>query len=92
MNAFVYHLHVVEHRYLYMKSLSPKGAKSNFVTSEKNALLCANLYTRLWETQHRIYNIFFSFCSLYSDQKCVLKVGGKLNNVRILATRFFIEN
>ena len=30
-----------------MKSLFPKGARSTFVTSEKNAFLCASLYTRL---------------------------------------------
>ena len=32
---------------LYMKSLIPKGAKSTFVTSMKNAFLM-----RLWETQY----------------------------------------
>ena len=35
-----------------MKSLFPKGARSTFVTSEKNVFLCASLYTRLWETQY----------------------------------------
>ena len=30
-----------------------------------------------------------SICSLFSDQKYVLKVGGKLNNVVILVTRFW---
>ena len=35
-----------------MKSLIPKDAKSTFVNSEKNAFLCASLYTRLWETQY----------------------------------------
>ena len=60
--------------------------KSTFVTSEKNAFLFASFYTRLWETQYRIYNIFFLLV-IYSDQKCVLKVGGKLNNVGILVTR-----
>ena len=43
---------------LHMKSLFPKGAKSTFVTSEKNAFLCASLYTRLWETKFWIYIIF----------------------------------
>ena len=47
--------------YMYMKSLIPKGAKSTFVTSEKNAFLCASLYTRLWKTRYFYnYNIFFS--------------------------------
>ena len=42
-----------------MKSLFPKGARSIFMTSEKNVFLCASLYTRLWKTQYWIYNIFF---------------------------------
>ena len=66
-----------------MKSLIPNGAKSTFVTSEKNVLQVCTLHGKL--------NIEFtlsSFCSLYSDQKCVLNVGGKLNNVVILVTRF----
>ena len=33
---------------LYLNSLIPKGAKSIFVTSEKNAFLCANLDMRLY--------------------------------------------
>ena len=70
-----------------MKSLIPKGAKSTFVTSEKNMFLCASLYPRLLKTQNWIYNVFF-FCSLYSDQKCILKVGGKLHNIVIL-TQFW---
>ena len=41
-----------------IKSLIPKGAKSTFLTSEKNVFLCASLYTRLWETQYWIYYIF----------------------------------
>ena len=51
-----------------MKSFIPKGVKSTFVTSEKNAFLCASLYTRVYGK----LNIEFtksSFCSLYSDQK-----------------------
>ena len=37
---------------LYMKSLIAKGARSIFMTSEKNVFLCASLYTRLWKTQY----------------------------------------
>ena len=37
------------HVFLYiMKSLIPKGAKSTFVTAEKNAFL----YACLWKTQY----------------------------------------
>ena len=72
-----------------MKSLIPKGAKSTFVTSEKNTFRCASLYTRLWKTQYLIYNIFVLLANIWNlDQKCVLKVGGKLNNVVISVTRF----
>ena len=71
-----------------MKSLFPKGAKSTFVTSEKNAFLCASLYTRLWKTKNLNVQCLL-YCSLYSDQKCVLKVGGKLNNLVILITPFW---
>ena len=69
-----------------MMSLIPKGAKSTFVTSEKNAFLGASLYTRLWKLD--IEFTISSFCSLYSDQIWVLKVGGKLNNIVILVIRF----
>ena len=72
---------------IYMKSLIPKGAKSSFVTSEKNAFLCASLYMPLYGKLNIEFTIF-SFCSLYSDQKCVLNVVGKLNNVVIVVTRF----
>ena len=69
-----------------MKSLIPKGAKSTFVTSEKTCFfvrVCTRVYGKV--------NIEFtmsSFCSLYSDQKLVLKVGGKLNNIVMLITGF----
>ena len=46
--------------------------------------VCTHVYEKL--------NIEFtitSFCSLYSDLKCFLKVGRKLNNVVILVTRFW---
>ena len=56
-----WHLHPCGFQYMYMKSLIPKGAKSTFVTSEKNMFLCASLYPRtsLWKTQNWIYNVFF---------------------------------
>ena len=69
-----------------MKSLIPEGAKSTFVTSEKTRFFvrfCTRVYGKL-----NIEYTISSFCSLYSDQKCVLKVEGKLNNVVILVTRF----
>ena len=68
-----------------MKSLLPKGAKSIFDTSEKNAFVYASLYPRLWKL--KIEFTMSSFCSLYSDQKCEM-AGGKLNNVMLLVTRF----
>ena len=74
--------------YIYMKSLIPKGAKSTFVTSEKNVFLCVRICTRVCGKPN-IECTISSFCSLYSDQKCVLKVGGKLNNVVILVTLFW---
>ena len=46
--------------------------------------VCTHVYEKL--------NIEFtitSFCSLYADLKCFLKVGRKLNNVVILVTRFW---
>ena len=54
----------------YMKSLIPKGAKSNFVTSEKNTFLCGvfvhasmgnsilNLQYLLFASDFRIRNAF----------------------------------
>ena len=52
-----------------MKSLIAKGAKSIFMTSEKNVFLCASLYTRLWKTQYWIYNIFFLLVTFRSEMR-----------------------
>ena len=71
-----------------MKSLIPKGTKSTFVTPEKHPFLCANLYMRLWKTKYLIYNYLLFACYIWIMQKCVLKVGGKLNNAAISVTRF----
>ena len=71
----------------YMKSLIPKGAKSTFVTLEKNVFICA-VCTRVYGKLNIEFTIS-SFWSLYSDQKCVVTVGGMLNNVVILITRFW---
>ena len=57
-----------------MTSLFPKGAKSTFVTSEKHAFLCIRVCTRVYGKLKKIEFTISSFCSLYSDQKCVLKV------------------
>ena len=49
------------------------------------------IFVRVCTRVHGKLHIEFtisSFCSFHSDQKCVLKVGGKLNNVVILVTRF----
>ena len=54
---------------VHMKSLIPKGAKSTFVTWEKNAFLCASLYTHLWETQYWIYNILFLLVLFGSEMR-----------------------
>ena len=54
---------------LYMKSLIANGARSIFMTSEKNVFLCASLYTRLWKTQYWIYNIFFLLVTFGSEMR-----------------------
>ena len=56
-------------KFLKMKSLFPKGARSTFMTSEKNVFLCASLYTRLWKTQYWIYNIFFLLVTFGSEMR-----------------------
>ena len=69
-----------------MKTLIPKGAKSTFMSSENFFFfvrVCSLVFGKL-----NIEFTIFSFYSLDSDQKCVLKVGGKLNNEVILVTRF----
>ena len=48
---------------LYMKSLFAKGARSIFMTSEKNAFLCASLYTRLWKTNSILNLQYLLFAS-----------------------------
>ena len=53
----------------YLKSLFPKGARSIFMTSEKNVFLCASLYTRLWKTQYWVYNIFFLLVTFGSEMR-----------------------
>ena len=70
-----------------LKSLIPKGAKSNLVTLEKTRFF-VRVCTRVNEKLNIEFTIISSFCSLYSDQKCVLKVGGQLNNIVILVNRF----
>ena len=45
--------------------------------------ICTRVYGKL-----KIEFTMSSFCSLYSDQKCVLKEGGKLNNVVMLITKW----
>ena len=65
----------------------PKGAKSTFVTLRKTRFF-VRVRTRLYGKLNIEFTIS-SFCSVYSDQKCVLKIGGKLNNAVILVTRFW---
>ena len=55
--------------HVQMKSLFPKGARSIFMTSEKNVFLCVSLYTRLWKTQYWIYNIFFLLVTFGSEMR-----------------------
>ena len=45
--------------------------------------------TRVYMGKLNIEFTISSFCSLYSDQQCVLELGGKLNNVGIFVTRFW---
>ena len=59
---YLYHYH-------YMKSLIAKGARSIFMTSEKNMFLCVSLYTRLWKPQYWIYNIFSLLVTFGSEMR-----------------------
>ena len=71
----------------YMQSLIPKGAKSTFVTLDIITFLCASLSTCVYGKLNIEFTVSL-FCTLYAHLKCILKVGGKLNNVVILVTRF----
>ena len=74
-----------------MKSLIPKGAKSTFVTSgEKHVSLCEFVHASMGN-----YNVeftIFSFGSLYSDQKCILKISADLMTVTLRAENLSCVN
>ena len=66
---------------IIMKSLNPKGAKSIFVTSEKNEFVYQMLYRRLWKVI--LEGAYFHNCSQNLGYKFCWKTGSEVNNVLI---------
>ena len=58
---------------LYLKSLIPKGAKSTFVTSEKDVFLCASyaefVHTSMGNLILKTYNIFILLALFGSEMR-----------------------
>ena len=67
--VYVYIQDYMQHNGEYLRSPPAKGARSIFITSEKNAPLCASLHTRPWKTQYQIYNIFFPLATFGPEKR-----------------------